>query len=95
MSKLGARIIRSAEEALAYAAGDAAAGCVVHTPVDVKALRAKLNLAQPEFARRYGLSVGTVRDWEQGRAVPDKPAQALLRIIEAEPDMARRVLEPA
>lgn len=94
MSKIGARMIQAAEEALAFAAGEAKAGFVVHTPVDVKALRAKLDLAQPEFARRYGLSVGTVRDWEQGRAVPDKPAQALLRVIEAEPDLVRRVLDP-
>lgn len=59
----------------------------------MKALRAKLELAQPEFAARYGLSVGTVRDCEQGRTVPDRPAHILLRIIEAEPEMVRRVLE--
>lgn len=93
MSKLGSRMIQSAQEALAHASGEAAAGFVVHKPVDVKALRAKLHLAQPEFAARYRLSVGTVRDWEQGRATPDGPAQALLRVIEAEPEMVRRVLE--
>ena len=74
MSKLGPRMIQSATEALAYAAGEAPAGCVVHSSVDVRALREKLDLAQPEFARRYGLSVGTFRDWEQGRSGPDKPA---------------------
>lgn len=95
MSKLGSRMIQSAQEALAYAAGEATAGFVVHKSVDVKALRAKLKLAQPEFANRYKLSVGTVRDWEQGRAVPDRPAQALLRVIDAEPEMVRRVLESA
>jgi putative transcriptional regulator len=95
MSKLGSRMIRSAEEALAYASGKASAGFAVHKLVDVKALRAKLELAQPEFAARYGLSVSTVRDWEQGRTVPDRPAQVLLRVIEAEPDMVRRVLEKA
>ena len=68
-------------------------GFVVYKRVDVKALRARLELAQPEFARRYGLSVGTVRDWEQGRSVPDTPAQVLLRVIEAEPEIVRRVLE--
>jgi putative transcriptional regulator len=93
MSKLGSRMIRAAEEALAFADGEVSEGFVVHKPVDVKALRAKLDLPQPEFARRYGLSVGTVRDWEQGRSVPDRPAQVLLRVIEAEPDMVRRVLE--
>jgi putative transcriptional regulator len=86
-------MIQAAEEALAFANGEAPEGVTLHTPIDVKALRTKLNLAQPEFARRYGLSVGTVRDWEQGRATPDKPAQTLLRIIQAEPDLVRRVLE--
>ena len=95
MSRLGARMIRAADEALAYAAGEASEGFVVHKPVDVKALRARLALAQPEFATRYHLSVGTVRDWEQGRAIPDGPAQALLRVIDAEPEMVRRVLAHA
>lgn len=93
MSKLGSRMIQSANEALAYASGEASAGFVVHKPVDVKALRTRLDLAQPEFAARYGLSVGTVRDWEQGRTVPDRPAQVLLRIIDAEPELVRRVLD--
>jgi putative transcriptional regulator len=95
MSKLGSRMIQSAREALAYAAGETTAGFVAHKPVDVKAIRAKLDLAQPEFAARYGLSVGTVRDWEQGRTVPDRPAQVLLRVIEAEPELVRRVLKTA
>lgn len=94
MSKLGSRMIQAAQEALAYAAGEDN-GSVLHRPVDVKAIRAKLHLAQPEFAARYQLSVGTLRDWEQGRAIPDRPAQVLLRIIEAEPEMVRRVLENA
>ncbi len=95
MSKLGSRMIQSSQEALAYASGEARAGFVVHKPVDVKAIRTKLDLAQPEFAARYGLSVGTVRDWEQGRTVPDRPAQVLLRIIEAEPELVQRLLETA
>jgi putative transcriptional regulator len=95
MSKLGSRLVQSAREALAYASGEASEGFTIHKPVDVKALRTKLDLAQPEFAARYGLSVGTLRDWEQGRAVPDRPAQTLLRVIEAEPELVRRVLKAA
>jgi putative transcriptional regulator len=55
--------------------------------VAVAALRRRLGLTQDEFARRYGLPVGTVRDWEQGRSVPDAPARALLRAIEGEPEV--------
>lgn len=43
----------------------------------------------------HAASVGTVHDWEQARVVPDRPAQALLRVIEAEPETVRRVLEGA
>ena len=93
MSKLGSRMIQSASEALAYAGGEAAQGFAVHTPVDVRALRKKLGMAQGEFANAFGLAVGTVRDWEQGRSQPDRPAQVLLRVIEKEPGVVRRVLE--
>ncbi len=95
MSKLGSRMIQSAKEALAYAQGETSKGFVVHKPVDVRALRKRLGLNQPEFAARFGLSVGTLRDWEQGRSLPDRPAQTLLRVIEREPEAVQRALEDA
>jgi putative transcriptional regulator len=95
MSKLGSRLVQSAQEALAYANGAATEGFVCHRPIDVKAIRSRLQLAQPEFAARFGLSLGTVRDWEQGRTMPDRPAQVLLRVIEAEPGLVQRVVETA
>lgn len=60
--------------------------------VAVGALRRRLGLTQDEFARRYRLPIGTVRDWEQGRSVPDAPAWALLRAIDGEPEVLARVL---
>lgn len=54
--------------------------------VDVKALRARLGLSQEAFARRYGLDVATVRNWEQGRTRPDGPASILLQVIDRDPD---------
>jgi len=59
---------------------------------DVKALRARLDMTQEQFAHAYRLPLGTVRDWEQGRTRPDAPALALLAVIEREPDIARRAL---
>lgn len=61
-------------------------------PTDVKALRTRLGMTQEQFARTYRLPVGTVRDWEQGRTRPDAPAQALLAVIEREPEAVRRAL---
>ncbi|MCW2242085.1 helix-turn-helix domain-containing protein [Azospirillum canadense] len=62
---------------------------VVHPSggVAVRAIRAKLDLTQAEFAARFGFSVGAVRDWEQGRKQPDAQARVLLRLIDQAPDM--------
>ena len=48
-------------------------------PADVKAIRVNLKKSQPEFAMMIGVSVATLRNWEQGRRIPDGPAMALLR----------------
>jgi putative transcriptional regulator len=59
----------------------------------VRALRKKLNLTQEEFAARFHLPLGTVRDWEQGAHRPDKAAQVLLTVIARDPDAVARALE--
>lgn len=59
----------------------------------VKAVRKRLNLTQEEFAARFGLPLGTVRDWEQGAHRPDRAAQVLLRVIANEPEAVVRALE--
>jgi putative transcriptional regulator len=52
----------------------------------VRTLRRQLSLTQEQFAERYHIPVGTLRDWEQGRSEPDAPAKALLKLIAADPD---------
>lgn len=89
MSKLGQRMIAAAEEALAFAEGRAT-GAVQHDFPDVRAVRSQLGLTQPAFAARFGLPVGSVRDWEQGRVVPDRAAQMLLRVIVQAPQVVAR-----
>ncbi len=44
-------------------------------------IRMTLGLTQEEFAGRFGLSLATVRDWEQGRSEPDQQSQTLLKLI--------------
>jgi putative transcriptional regulator len=61
-------------------------------PADIAATRRRLGLSQAEFAAWFGISPGTLRNWEQGRRVPDGPARVLLRVIEREPDAVRRAL---
>ena len=61
---------------------------------DVRAIRRKLRLSQAQFAKRFGFSVRTIQEWEQGRALPDRPARILLRVIEKSPKtVARAVAE--
>ncbi len=59
---------------------------------NVKAIRHKLGLSQAAFARQFGFSVRTVQQWEQRRAVPDRPARILLRVIETAPQAVERAL---
>ena len=59
---------------------------------DVQAIRRKLGLSQSDFAARFGFSVRTVQEWEQGRAMPDRPARILLRVIEKSPKAVERAV---
>jgi len=59
---------------------------------DVQAIRRKLGMSQSEFAARFGFSVRTVQEWEQGRALPDRPARILLRVIEKSPRTVARAV---
>jgi putative transcriptional regulator len=59
----------------------------------VKTLRRALALTQEEFAARYHIPLGTLRDWEQGRCEPDQPARAYLKVIAYDPDGVQRALE--
>jgi putative transcriptional regulator len=60
-----------------------------------KIIRGALGLSQEEFAERYRIPLGTLRDWEQGRSAPDQTARAYLEVIAAEPDAAARAHERA
>jgi putative transcriptional regulator len=58
-----------------------------------KTLRRALGLTQEEFAARYRIPLGTLRDWEQGRSEPDQTARAYLTVIAHNPEGVRRALE--
>jgi putative transcriptional regulator len=57
-----------------------------------KIIRRALNLTQEEFALRYHIPPGTLRDWEQGRSQPDQPARAYLTLIARDPEHVNRML---
>jgi DNA-binding transcriptional regulator YiaG len=62
---------------------------------DVAALRRFVRLTQVQFARALGISVHTLRNWEQGRRTPEGPALALLRIAAKHPRIIRESIESA
>jgi putative transcriptional regulator len=57
-----------------------------------KMIRRALELTQQEFAARYRIPLGTLRDWEQGRTQPDQPTRAYLTVIARDPDGVLRML---
>ena len=61
-------------------------------PLDVSAIRAKTGLSQDRFARAFQISPHTLRNWEQGRRVPEGPARALLLAIDRDPKALKRAL---
>lgn len=58
----------------------------------VRTVRMKLDISQAEFARRFQVPIGTLRDWEQNRKHPDAPAFAYLRLIAIAPDFVAKAL---
>lgn len=57
-----------------------------------KIIRRALDLTQEEFAARFHIPLGTLRDWEQGRTEPDQPARAYLTLIARDPEHVDRTL---
>lgn len=56
-------------------------------------IRQRLHMTQEQFAARFHLRIGTVRDWEQGKKEPDSAAKTLLRVIERNPEAVLQALE--
>ncbi|MHB8857425.1 MAG: NadS family protein [Bellilinea sp.] len=74
--KEGGQILRGEKEA---------ARVFPYDRLDIKGIREKYNLTQEQFAAMLGISVRTLRNWEQGRRVPEGPAMVLLRVADLHP----------
>jgi putative transcriptional regulator len=57
-----------------------------------KRVRWNLGLSQEDFAARFHIPIGTLRDWEQGRTEPDQAALAYLKVIAADADFVARAV---
>ena len=58
-----------------------------HTPekIDVKSIREKTGMSQQRFCATFGISLGTLRHWEQGLRSPRGAARVLLKVVEKNP----------
>ena len=94
-SKAFDKIAAGLTDAIAIAKGEAdPATYRVHTPadIDVVKIRKSMGLTREAFALRFGLTLGTVRDWEQRKRKPDGAARVLLTVIDKEPEAVTRAL---
>lgn len=64
----------------------------VFGPEQIKDIRSSTGKTQEEFARMMGVSVKTLRNWEQGRRKPTGPAMALLTVASKFPKIITKAL---
>ena len=93
MSKAFEEINAGLEDAINHAKGRKNK-VVVHQPepIDVKAIRAKTGMSQQRFCATFGISLGTLRHWEQGLRSPRGPARVLLKVVDSDPKAVIRVV---
>lgn len=82
------KLLASVEEGRLIAKGKLKASRVFNLKnPDVKAIRKSYHLSQSKFARLLGISVGTLKNWEQGRCKPEGPARVLLGVAAKHPEV--------
>jgi putative transcriptional regulator len=90
------KIVAGLREAISYAKGDRSRSRVtqfnVPDTINVRQVREKLGMSQTEFAVRFGFSLATLRQWEQGRRQPDGPARVFLTVIKHAPKAVDQAL---
>ncbi len=96
-TSVGDELVASLTEGMAILRGEAEPARFHPAPAvtDVRAIRKKLRMTQVTFAGRFGFSLATVRDWEQGRYQPDQAVRSYLLVIAREPDMVVQALQAA
>jgi len=88
-----AELVESVKEAGAIMRGEVQPSRRIEvTSLDIKAIREGTKKSQNEFALMIGVSLGTLRNWEQGRRRPDGPARALLKVVAQNPAYVEQVL---
>jgi putative transcriptional regulator len=97
MSRVGNELLEAFEEMATHLRGEIEVESYelpadVLTPARIKEIRRKVARSTREFERKFRISARTMESYEQGRRRPDAAMIALLRIIDKEPEAARRAL---
>ena len=91
--KLISELIQSIKEAGLIEKGELQPAHVsVIDALDIAAIRNRTHKTQEEFAAMLNISIGTLRNWEQGRRKPDGAALSLLKVVSANPQYVESVL---
>jgi putative transcriptional regulator len=87
MSKAFTEISEGLNDAIAHSKGERS-GVVEHKPevLNVKSIREKTGMSQQRFCATFGISIGTLRHWEQGLRRPRGAARVLLKVVEQNPN---------
>lgn len=94
MNKVFKSIKQGLEEAVDYSNGKRAkAREFKPTHIDVKEIRKRIGMSQSNFAASIGISVSTLRHWEQGDRYPQGPALVLLNLVAKEPKTVFEILD--
>ena len=86
MSKAFIEISAGLSDAIEHAKGESTK-VVEHKPeaINVKAIRENTGMSQQKFCATFGISLGTLRHWEQGLRSPRGPARVLLQVVQHNP----------
>lgn len=87
-----ARVDATTEEAIAQQAAEDEAEALQDAAKFVRRVRRRLGLSQTQFSVQIGVSLETIRNWEQGKRSPTGPAKALLKILDKAPEAALAAL---
>jgi len=94
MGKMFTEISAGLDDAMAHAQG-VGTSVVEHRPepLDVRLIRRKTGMSQQRFCATFGISLGTLRNWEQGLRSPRGPARVLLKVVDKNPQAIIETLE--
>ena len=94
MGKAYTEIGEGLEDAIAHAKGRKAKAKEHRMdPIDVKSIRKKTGMSQQRFCASFGISIGTLRHWEQGLRSPRGAARVLLKVVDNDPSAVIRTME--